>query len=85
MAVGWTGLLRTMLVTAFAFLVIATPARAITILRDPDIENALEQLSLPLIRAAGLDQDQIQTAGCPGQFAQRIRFRLSTYPHSFRV
>ncbi len=60
MAVGWTGLLRTMLVTAFAFLVIATPARAITILRDPDIENALEQLSLPLIRAAGLDQDQIK-------------------------
>ncbi len=59
MANGWTRLLRSLMVVAFVTLVVAAPARAITILRDPDIENALKQLSLPLIRAAGLGQEQI--------------------------
>ncbi len=59
MAVGWTRCLRMLMVIAFAAVAAATPARAITILRDPDIENALKQLSAPLIRAAGLSQDQI--------------------------
>ncbi|MCY4243063.1 MAG: M48 family metalloprotease [Rhodobacter sp.] len=57
MAIGWTGFISSLLVSAFVSL--AAPAHAITILRDPDIENALKQLSLPLIRAAGLSQDQI--------------------------
>ncbi len=57
MATGWTGFISSLLVSAFVSL--AAPAHAITILRDPDIENALKQLSLPLIRAAGLSQDQI--------------------------
>ncbi|MEL7116716.1 MAG: M48 family metalloprotease, partial [Pseudomonadota bacterium] len=32
----------------------AVPGRAVTILRDPDIEHALRQLALPLINSAGL-------------------------------
>lgn len=32
----------------------ALPARAVTILRDPDIEHALKQLATPVLRAAGL-------------------------------
>lgn len=59
MAFRWTGLLRGLLIVALASLATAMPARAITILRDPDIENALKQLSLPLIRAAGLDHEQM--------------------------
>ncbi|QYX55328.1 M48 family metalloprotease [Roseovarius sp. SCSIO 43702] len=35
-------------------LVIAQPARALTLLRDPDIENALRQLAAPVLKAAGL-------------------------------
>ncbi len=60
MASGWTGFLRGLLMVTIMSLAVAAPARSITILRDPDIENALKQLSLPLVRAAGLDQDQIR-------------------------
>jgi len=57
MATGRAGFISALLVSAFVSL--AAPAHAITILRDPDIENALKKLALPLIRAAGLSQDQI--------------------------
>ncbi len=33
---------------------LATPARALTLLRDPDIEHALKQLAEPVLKAAGL-------------------------------
>ena len=39
---------------------LASPARAITILRDPDIEHALNQLALPMINAAGLSPGRIK-------------------------
>ena len=39
---------------------LASPARAITILRDPDIEHALKQLALPMINAAGLSPNRIK-------------------------
>jgi predicted Zn-dependent protease len=48
------------LIAAFLSVVVALPARAITILRDPDIEHALNQLALPLINAAGLNPSSIQ-------------------------
>ncbi|GAB4306816.1 MAG: M48 family metalloprotease [Roseovarius sp.] len=35
-------------------LAVAVPARALTLLRDPDIEYALERLAQPVLRAAGL-------------------------------
>jgi len=57
------GIWRTGLCAVFAaFLVTITtlaPARAATVLRDPDIEHALRQLAKPLITAAGLSPDQI--------------------------
>ncbi len=34
---------------------IAQPARALTLLRDPDIEHALKQLAAPILQAAGLN------------------------------
>lgn len=33
---------------------IASPARAVTLLRDPDIEFGLRQLAAPILKAAGL-------------------------------
>ncbi len=59
MVVKRTGSLCALMVFAFVSLAAATPARAITVLRDPDIENALKQLSLPLIKAAGLSGERI--------------------------
>jgi len=59
MAGNRTGSLCALMVFAFVSLAVVTPARAITVLRDPDIENALKQLSLPLIRAAGLGGERI--------------------------
>lgn len=38
-----------------AFVVLlSNPVRAVTIIRDPDIEHALRQLALPLLKSAGL-------------------------------
>ncbi|SEF90186.1 Putative Zn-dependent protease, contains TPR repeats [Thalassococcus halodurans] len=41
-------------------LMAATPARAINLLRDADIEYALRQLSAPILRAAGLSPSRIR-------------------------
>ena len=38
----------------------SSPARAITLIRDPDIEYALGQLSAPILRAAGLSSDRVK-------------------------
>lgn len=40
--------------TAVMGLMLANPARALTLLRDPDIEYALKQLAEPVLKAAGL-------------------------------
>lgn len=40
-------------------MITAVPARAVTILRDPDIEYGLRQLAAPLITAAGLSPSRI--------------------------
>ncbi len=53
-------MVRALLAAAVLALGVAAPARAITILRDPDIEHALQQLAAPLINAAGLPQSQIK-------------------------
>ncbi len=49
-----------MLVAALAFVAAALPARAQTLLRDPDIEHALRELARPLITAAGLSPGNIK-------------------------
>ncbi|MBE0454200.1 M48 family metalloprotease [Roseovarius autotrophicus] len=40
-------------------LTFAAPARAITLLRDPDIEHALRTLAAPVLRAAGLSPERV--------------------------
>ncbi|SDC88995.1 Putative Zn-dependent protease, contains TPR repeats [Ruegeria marina] len=42
------------------WLVTAGSASAITLLRDPDIENGLEELAFPILRAAGLNPRRIK-------------------------
>lgn len=37
----------------------AAPARAITLLRDPDIEHAMRELAAPVLRAAGLSPERV--------------------------
>ncbi len=52
-----TTALRQCIVTCLAVLVLlssATTSRAASLLRDPDIEHALEQLAAPILAAAGL-------------------------------
>ena len=41
-------------------LVAATPARAVNLLRDPDIEYALQKLAAPILRAAGLSPTRVK-------------------------
>ncbi len=64
MAGIWQNQLRAILIGALLSVVLtvaaALPARAITILRDPDIEHALKQLALPMITAAGLNPSSLQ-------------------------
>ncbi|MFD0857939.1 M48 family metalloprotease [Roseovarius aquimarinus] len=43
------------LALALALVSIAQPSRALTLLRDPDIEYALGQLAAPILQAAGLN------------------------------
>jgi len=38
---------------------LAAPARAVTLLRDPDIEHALRSLAAPVLRAAGLAPERM--------------------------
>jgi predicted Zn-dependent protease len=40
-------------------LTLAAPARALTLLRDPDIEHGLRMLADPVLRAAGLSPDRM--------------------------
>jgi len=47
-------LLRLTLIAVVVTLTMGAPARALTLLRDPDIEYALKQLSAPVLKAAGL-------------------------------
>ena len=37
-----------------------SPARALTLLRDPDIEHALKQLATPVLQAAGLSPARVK-------------------------
>ncbi|MET4103113.1 putative Zn-dependent protease [Roseovarius sp. MBR-78] len=42
-----------------ATMILAAPARALTLLRDPDIEHGLRQLAAPVLRAAGLSAERV--------------------------
>ncbi len=58
---GSIGILtRAVLAAALLAVWSALPARAVTILRDPDIEHALGELARPVITAAGLGPAQIK-------------------------
>ncbi|MGA1234656.1 MAG: peptidase M48, partial [Lutimaribacter sp.] len=46
-------LMRIVLLAAFAMLA-ALPLRAASLIRDPDIENALSELAQPVLLAAGM-------------------------------
>ncbi|MCG6903982.1 MAG: M48 family metalloprotease [Rhodobacter sp.] len=60
MAGRWQAGTRALVMALMAVVWLAQPARALTILRDPDIEHALNQLALPMINAAGLSPGQIK-------------------------
>ncbi len=47
-------LVRFLLIALMLTATLAAPARAATLLRDPDIEHALKQLARPVLKAAGL-------------------------------
>lgn len=42
------------------FTAAAQPARAVTLIRDADIEHALDELAAPVLRAAGLNPDLVK-------------------------
>lgn len=52
-------LLRFIVISVILTLSLAAPARAITLLRDPDIEYALRELASPILRAAGLNPNRV--------------------------
>lgn len=52
--------LALILCTTIAFFVTALPAKAVPLIRDADIENSLDQLALPILRAAGLNPGNIR-------------------------
>lgn len=47
-------LFRLLAISLIMTLLLGAPARALTLLRDPDIEYALKQISTPILKAAGL-------------------------------
>jgi len=47
------------ILTATLAATLAPPARALSLLRDPDIEYALKQLAMPVLKAAGLSPSRI--------------------------
>ncbi|MCE8531878.1 M48 family metalloprotease [Ruegeria pomeroyi] len=49
-----------LLLVVLLWLVTAGSASAITLLRDPDIENGLEELAFPILRAAGLNPRRVK-------------------------
>ncbi|WP_306116359.1 MULTISPECIES: M48 family metalloprotease [unclassified Roseovarius] len=51
--------LRLLMICALFCVTTALPARALTLLRDPDIEYALKQLATPVLKAAGLSPSRI--------------------------
>lgn len=52
-------LLRLILITLLLAITVSMPARAVTLLRDPDIEQALRGLAAPVLRAAGLSPSRV--------------------------
>ncbi|RKF15154.1 peptidase M48 [Roseovarius spongiae] len=52
-------LIRLFALACLVAVTLAQPASALTLLRDPDIEHALRQLSAPVLRAAGLNPDRM--------------------------
>lgn len=47
-------LLRFLVIAALLMFCATTPVRAVTLLRDPDIEHGLKRLAAPVLKAAGL-------------------------------
>ncbi len=47
-------LIRLICITSLLMFSVAQPARALTLLRDPDIEHALKELAAPILKSAGL-------------------------------
>ncbi len=52
-------LVRFLAVSLILSLMAAAPARALTLLRDPDIEHALSELAAPILKAAGLSPARV--------------------------
>jgi len=52
--------IRLVAALALLFTAAAQPARAVTLIRDAEIEYALDQLAAPVLRAAGLSPDRVQ-------------------------
>ena len=59
MAGSFGALCRAVLV-AFVLLSLAVPARALTLIRDADIEHALREIARPVLTAAGLGPKNIR-------------------------
>src|SRR6056297_558452 len=51
--------IRILAVLLVLVVTLSSPARALTLLRDPDIEHGLKQLAAPVLRAAGLSADRV--------------------------
>jgi len=51
---------RFLIAAALLALCVAAPARALTLLRDPDIEYALKRLAEPVLKAAGLGSTRLE-------------------------
>ncbi len=54
------GRFRIWLVVSLLYLAMAMPGAALTLLRDPDIENGLSKLTAPVLRAAGLNPRRVK-------------------------
>ncbi len=52
-------LVRILLATVLVVATVTAPARAISLLRDPDIEHALRQVAQPVFKAAGLSSTRM--------------------------
>ena len=52
-------LVRFLAISLILSLLAASPARALTLLRDPDIEHALKELAAPVLKAAGLSPARV--------------------------
>lgn len=53
-------LLPLLFAATLAFVTFAQPAKAVNLIRDADIENSLDQLANPILRAAGLNPGNIR-------------------------